>query len=307
MSLFGVNMFDENTSIFTTSYKCFSHNFSCSSDSIKQELSRGGKILLPSAALEKLSNLNVSYPMLFKLTNGKSKKSTHCGVLEFTADANQVILPYWMMQNIEICEGEDLKVEYCSLPLGEFAKFKPVSTSFMSISNPKAVLENCFRGFACLTKGDVVSVYYNSTSYQLQVTELKPADAVLIIECDLHFEFEAPEGYVDPESSTSQPQDSQAALKVQKDVEAFLKNAIKFKAFSGQGNRIDGRKLKAKQRTVEENVLEGGYQRGLPNYNWSFGELNFSRVENKAKQVAEEEKFSAFSGQGQSIRKKATL
>jgi len=312
MSLFGMNLFDEDnidtsTAIFSSNYKCFSHNFSSSTDSKKEELSRGGKILLPATALEKLTNLNVSYPMLFKLTNSRNKRSTHCGVLEFTSENNQVILPYWMMQNIGIGEGEDIKVEYCNLPLGEFAKFKPLSTSFMGISNQKAVLENAFRGFACLTKGDVLSVYYNNTSYELLVTDLKPAGAVLIIECDLHFEFDAPDGYEEASSSTSQSQDSQAALKMKQDVEAFLKGASKFKAFSGQGKRIDGRRLNSKQKTVEEEDVLEGYKRGLPNYNWTFGELNFSRVENRDDNKTEEETFTAFSGQGQSIRKKAKL
>merc|ERR1712096_500042 len=82
----GMNLFDEDntdtsTAIFSSNYKCFSHNFSSSTDSKKEELSRGGKILLPATALEKLTNLNVSYPMLFKL-NSKQKTVEEEDVLE---------------------------------------------------------------------------------------------------------------------------------------------------------------------------------------------------------------------------------
>jgi len=40
--------------------------------------------------------LNISYPMLFKVTNEKTGMSTHCGVLEFKAGVVQCHLPYWV-------------------------------------------------------------------------------------------------------------------------------------------------------------------------------------------------------------------
>jgi ubiquitin fusion degradation protein 1 len=46
----------------------------------------GGKIILPSSALDELSRKNISFPMLFKITNEKKKKHSHVGVLEFSGD-----------------------------------------------------------------------------------------------------------------------------------------------------------------------------------------------------------------------------
>lgn len=34
--------------------------------------------------------------MLFKLTNKRAKKATHCGVLEFVADEGKAYIPYWV-------------------------------------------------------------------------------------------------------------------------------------------------------------------------------------------------------------------
>ena len=34
--------------------------------------------------------------MLFKLTSDKTRRETHCGVLEFVADEGKVYLPYWV-------------------------------------------------------------------------------------------------------------------------------------------------------------------------------------------------------------------
>ena len=33
-----------------------------------------------------------------QLSNKKTSKTTHCGVLEFVADEGKIYIPYWMMQ-----------------------------------------------------------------------------------------------------------------------------------------------------------------------------------------------------------------
>lgn len=42
------------------------------------------------------------YPMLFKLSNSKKARATHCGVLEFVADEGKVFLPYWVRLEINL-------------------------------------------------------------------------------------------------------------------------------------------------------------------------------------------------------------
>lgn len=51
---------------------------------------------MPPSALDQLTRLNVEYPMLFKLTNGKKARITHAGVLEFVADEGKIYIPYWV-------------------------------------------------------------------------------------------------------------------------------------------------------------------------------------------------------------------
>ena len=51
---------------------------------------------MPPSALDVLTRLNIVYPMLFKLTNRRGKRHTHCGVLEFVADEGKVYIPYWV-------------------------------------------------------------------------------------------------------------------------------------------------------------------------------------------------------------------
>lgn len=54
---------------------------------------------MPPSALDQLTRLNVEYPMLFKLTNGKKIRHTHAGVLEFVADEGKIYIPHWVSAN----------------------------------------------------------------------------------------------------------------------------------------------------------------------------------------------------------------
>lgn len=51
---------------------------------------------MPPSALEQLTRLSVEYPMIFKLTNKRTRRQTHSGVLEFVADEGKVYLPHWV-------------------------------------------------------------------------------------------------------------------------------------------------------------------------------------------------------------------
>jgi len=65
-----------------------------------------------------VARLNIVYPMLFKLTNRRANRSTHCGVLEFVADEGKAFIPHWVNRfqilftylfttytYLEVCDG----------------------------------------------------------------------------------------------------------------------------------------------------------------------------------------------------------
>lgn len=63
----------------------------------REYLNFGGKIIMPPSALDKLTKLHITYPMLFELINGKAGgKHTHAGVLEFVAEEGKAYLPQWV-------------------------------------------------------------------------------------------------------------------------------------------------------------------------------------------------------------------
>ncbi|KAF6012398.1 hypothetical protein HII12_002554 [Brettanomyces bruxellensis] len=170
--------------------------------SSKIEANYGGKVFLPQSALNKLTMLNIRYPMLFKLTSETSKKSTHSGVLEFTAEEGRCYMPQWMLDTLQCQPGTLVKIQTTDLPLGSFVKLEPQSVDFLEITDPKAVLENALRNFATLTVGDIIQLHYNNQIYKIKILEAKPdseSQGICVIETDLETDFAPPVGYVEPD------------------------------------------------------------------------------------------------------------
>ncbi|KAB0406853.1 hypothetical protein E2I00_006176, partial [Balaenoptera physalus] len=305
---FSFNMFDHPIprvfqNRFSTQYRCFSVSMLAGPND-RSDVEKGGK-----------SRLNITYPMLFKLTNKNSDRMTHCGVLEFRVVSSgaptvvapaapllpPVFFPLQMMQNLLLEEGGLVQVESVNLQVATYSKFQPQSPDFLDITNPKAVLENALRNFACLTTGDVIAINYNEKIYELRVMETKPDRAVSIIECDMNVDFDAPLGYKEPER---QAQHEEAA-EGEADHSGYA-GELGFRAFSGSGNRLDGKK-----KGVEPSpspIKPGDIKRGIPNYEFKLGKITFIRNSRPlVKKVEEDEaggRFVAFSGEGQSLRKK---
>uniref|UniRef100_A0A8C7GXM7 Ubiquitin recognition factor in ER-associated degradation protein 1 n=1 Tax=Oncorhynchus kisutch TaxID=8019 RepID=A0A8C7GXM7_ONCKI len=281
--MFSFNMFDHPMprtfqNRFSTQYRCYSVSMLAGPND-RSDVEKGGKIIMPPSALDQLSRLNITYPMLFKLTNKNSDRMTHCGVLEFVADEGICYLPHWMMQNLLLEEGGLVQVESVNLMVATYSKFQPQSPDFLDITNPKAVLENALRNFACLTTGDVVAINYNEKIYELRVMETKPDKAVSIIECDMNEE----EG--DPNTWTEMD--------------------MRFRAFTGSGNRLDGKKKGIEPSPVP--IDPSDIKRGIPNYEYKVGRITFirnSRPLPRKTTEDEDSEFIAFSGEGKSLRKK---
>ena len=138
------------------------------------KLDDGDKVVLPPSFFERLTQADVQFPMQFSAVNPSSGVSTHCGVIEFTAEEGRVYMPYGVMQNLALEEGQFVQLTSAKLPLCTFAKFRPNETEFIRLSNPKAVLERHLPKFSCLTKGDTLIVPYQGKKYRILVLDLKP-------------------------------------------------------------------------------------------------------------------------------------
>ena len=123
-----------------------------------------------------------------------------------------------MLETLSLEPGDLLQIKSTDLPSGQFIKIQAQSTSFLDISDPKAVLENAFRNFSCLTVGDIFTFAYNDSVYSMKVLETKPGitakGAISVLETDLEVDFAPPVGYEEPKrvSGTSTPRSMTGGL-----------------------------------------------------------------------------------------------
>ncbi|KAF9535251.1 ubiquitin fusion degradation protein UFD1-domain-containing protein [Crepidotus variabilis] len=251
----------------------------------RENVSYGGKIILPPSALANLTNLDLESPWMFKLRNpANPAASTHAGVLEFIAEEGVVHLPYWMMKTLRLNEGDPIRITGTDLPKGKFVKFQAQTVHFLEISDPKAVLEQALRNFSALTQGDIIEISYNTIVFGLLVMETKPGgEGLNILDTDLEVDFAAPLGYVEPERPKAAPPVSMAEkLKIDLNshspgssrpgsslsggfagastgVTTMSKDGDSWESFKGKGETLGGRKTKGKgitHRKIEQ-VAEG--------------------------------------------------
>lgn len=164
-----------------------------------QELEQGDKILLPQSALDVLVRQQIEYPMMFQISNKNPSinLSTHCGVMEFSAEEGLCYLPHWLMQSLCLSTDARVEVRNVSLQKATYVKLQPQECDFLELNNPKAMLEVCLRRFSCLTLGKTICVQHNNRNYHIEVKALQPADACSIIETDCNVDFEEPPGWAE--------------------------------------------------------------------------------------------------------------
>ncbi|MCO5549670.1 hypothetical protein L7F22_003143 [Adiantum nelumboides] len=251
----------------------------------RANVSYGGKIILPSSALARLTHMEIESPWLFELSNTGVNmadiKLTHAGVLEFIAEEGHVHLPAWMMRQLNLSEGDPIRLRGKTLPKGKLVKIEPQTVDFLEIADPKGVLESALNNFSTLTKDDIIEFSYNMLTFEIKVLEIQPdAEGICIIDTDLEVDFAPPKGYVEPKpqpkalpptmasklninterydsisaSGTSTPGSHDGAQPNGVGSAAQgAEGSVRISAFAGQGQSLSGKKLKAKtkERSIE--------------------------------------------------------
>ncbi|KAI0031816.1 UFD1-domain-containing protein [Vararia minispora EC-137] len=238
----------------------------------RENLSYGGKIVMPPSALARLTQLDIDSPWMFKLRNPSNPAaSTHCGVLEFIADEGCVHLPYWMMKTLRLSEGDPIRITGIELRKGKFVKLQAQQVHFLEISDPKAVLEQALRNFTALTQGDIIEISYNSIVFGLLVMEATPGgEGISVLDTDLEVDFAPPVGYVEPERPKAAPPPTMASklnidlnsstpgssrptssmggnfAGTSKGATTVSKDGDRWEIFKGKGETLSGRKTKGR-------------------------------------------------------------
>lgn len=267
----------------------------------------GGKVIMPPSSLDKLTRLNIAYPMQFELKNNRKNTVSHAGVLEFIAEEGRIYLPHWMMTTLKLEEGDLLQVLTTDLPQGTFVQLEPQSPDFLQISDPKAVLENTMRNFSTLTKGDIFQFSYNDSVYDIAVLQIKPESAsmaISVIETDLSVDFAAPKGYVEPErmaKATGGPIKTAGGMAAKIGYDALKQSSEKPTRFAVGGQKMSGKAVTdVPIITTKSSGVPVPLR--LPKGTLFFGyELRLPKDPDAAKKEAEG-KTKQFAGRGQSIK-----
>ncbi|ELR19783.1 ubiquitin fusion degradation protein, putative [Acanthamoeba castellanii str. Neff] len=181
------------TTGFYTTYVCNTPAFIG-----RPELNYGGKILLPASALQEIVSKDVAgkqflsdSPLVFELSNPANGKKTYAGVMEFLAEEGHANAPFWLMQHLELTEGDDVNVRLVTLPKGTFVKFKAHDSHFfVRYPDPKPIFETVLRNFAALSQGDHIDITFDAITYHFEVLETQPHTAIDINNVDIEVEFQ---------------------------------------------------------------------------------------------------------------------
>jgi len=159
------------------------------------------------------------------------------------------------MQTLLLEAGDLVQIKSTDLPPGTFIKLQPQSPDFLDITDPKAVLENAFRNFSCMTTGDTFSFAYNDNVYEIAVLEVKPdttTHAICTMETDLSVDFAPPIGYVEPQAQPARNNSSAGQAGLRSGTlhgQGTMAKAINYEAaatganakvshFSGEGHKL---------------------------------------------------------------------
>ncbi|CAI0393372.1 unnamed protein product [Linum tenue] len=266
---------DPSSSTFEQFYRCYPVAFLD-----KPHLEKGNKVIMPPSALERLASLHIDYPMLFELHNPSIERVTHCGVLEFVAEEGLIYLPYWMMENLLLQEGDLVQLRNASLEKGTYVKLQPHSTDFLDVSNPKAILETSLRNYSCLTTGDTILVAYNDKKYYINIVETKPSAAVSVVETDCEVDFAPPLDYKEPEKPAPPSKANNAPPEG-----FFFSSLYKFNAFTGSSRRLDGKQLAELAESTTSSVVKQPQREGKENSNDSKSSLASASVQQSGKLI----------------------
>ena len=190
---------------YQTQLSCFSFACSAQPKELTERLKYSNKILLPPNVLFELNQQNgleTNDPLYFKITNPELDFGQVCGVQEFSAPPGVCHIPYHVMSNIAIEEGNNVKIERVTPVKGTYIKLQPHSTAFIELSDPKAVLERILsRDYPVVTQGHTIAIHHKELkrTFYINIIKTEPADMISIVDTDINVDFDAPLDYVPPE------------------------------------------------------------------------------------------------------------
>jgi hypothetical protein len=148
------------------------------------------RVILSSKVLEELSkDPAIRYPLMFELFNHETKKRTHCGVLEFSAPDDVIVLPQKVQRclGIEGMSGTQIRIRYKQLEKCTYLRCSVPASSVAIFPDIRTFLESSLRlNHVTLTVGDRLIV---GGSIPMIVDSLQPDFACCLIDTDVELDM----------------------------------------------------------------------------------------------------------------------
>lgn len=216
-------------------------------ENIPYNINESSDVILPNSFLADMcNNEEYEFPYQFEITTSENKK-INVSVIDFTADPENIIMPFWIFENLNIEPYDPIKINYKKINKGCYMKIQPHKTKFIEHKDPREILETKLSKFSCLTKDTTISFIYNDETYKFNILELKDenglCDSISILNVDLNIDFERPldkppTPILKPQiPSFIFPQKCEAKNEI-KTLNAETKNEQKFVPFSGKGQKL---------------------------------------------------------------------
>ena len=185
---------------YTSKLICFSYNCcSSQSENVVSQVKYSNKVLLPEEILRSLMKLKHNPPFFFKIENIDMKYGQVCGVQEFSAPPGVVHLPYHIMEGLGISEGQHVDIQLAFPVKGTYIKIQPHTTSFINLTNPKALLEKVLsEKYPVVTEGHTIAIEYLNKVFYIDIVKTEPAPVIDILNVNLNVDFEKPLDYIEP-------------------------------------------------------------------------------------------------------------
>jgi len=202
---------------FKTNLSCFSFTCSTQSEELTKRLKSSNKILLPPSvlyALNQQQNLN---------------------------DNSIMFVPFHIMNNIGIREGQQVEIEKICPVQGTYMKLRPHKTEFINLSNPKAVLERIMsKDYPVVSQGQTIEINYEDLKckYLIDIIETNPANIISIVNTDINIDFDQPLDYVEAEIPSPGSQQNKIISRTTQLKSMQSPTSKQFVPFSGQGNKL---------------------------------------------------------------------
>ena len=180
---------------------CFSHNSAMINDDVKKDLKCSNKILLPTSVLFDITSENESEDidkMYFKISNIETMFGVVCAVHEFSAPQSIVHLPFYIMEECGMYDGDKVNVELVKPTKGTYMKLKLHNgKEFSKIEDPKEMLEKYLsKNYPIVTQGHTIKIKYkDNKTFYIDIVETKPEEIIEIFNVDVNVDFDKPYDY----------------------------------------------------------------------------------------------------------------